>query len=541
MVRHSIGRSLVLIGLLPALAPSASADAPKAFVPPKNAAEWTARRPVLHRAAEAAVAPKRIPVRAPSLMVGGREMKDGMSVETITLDGGTPGVLVLPRHPANGEQQAPSPESRVPIIILVSDPGVAGRRAVDVPGHDGQPDALSLARFGYAVLALDGADAPTLRMAIDAVLTRTEIDPDRIAIIGLGAAGPVALGLMAVDERIACGVVGLEADTIRRPVADVYGPEAAEKLESRTWADALAALCSPRPLSLIVGERIPLRNDSPGRRVERAVKGTYRSANIKGMGVAFTHHGEFAGHETIATRLQWMAAQEHFDKAFRPQGPAPLGHAPEPEPEVGPDALNLSEQGMAGWAAEMAQRPDTWTWADGVIRCQPGPNEYGWLRLPVEVGNFVLRIEWKVPPKGNAGIFLRARPVPWAFAPSDRSKVQVGALGLDWPSRSGLELQAQDDPGVANRYSSGSLYRHAAPATNPTHPPGGEWNRYTVRARGTRVDVWSNGTQVLDTLLDQHPETLPTLPTPPLRGYIGLQNHGAPAEYRNVRLIRLPD
>ena len=57
-----------------------------------------------------------------------------------------------------------------------------------------------------------------------------------------------------------------------------------------------------------------------------------------------------------------------------------------------------------------------------------------------------------------------------------------------------------------------------------------------MRARGPRVEVWSNGRQILDTSLDRYPETLPV---PPLRGYIGLQNHGSPTDYRTIKLLRL--
>ena len=80
------------------------------------------------------------------------------------------------------------------------------------------------------------------------------------------------------------------------------------------------------------------------------------------------------------------------------------------------------------------------------------------------------------------------------------------------------ELQAADDQGQASTYSSSSLYRHAAPAANPSRPAG-EWNRSTVRCRALRVEVWSNGGQVMDTRLNGYP----TLRQPPLRGYIGLR------------------
>lgn len=52
-----------------------------------------------------------------------------------------------------------------------------------------------------------------------------------------------------------------------------------------------------------------------------------------------------------------------MEKHLLPQGPTPLGHAPEPEPVVDDRFLDPAEQGLAGWVAEMSQRPSTWTWA----------------------------------------------------------------------------------------------------------------------------------------------------------------------------------
>ena len=89
-------------------------------------------------------------------------------------------------------------------------------------------------------------------------------------------------------------------------------------------------------------------------------------------------------------------------------------------------------------------------------------------------------------------------------------------------------------PRNADKYSSGSLYRHAAPSENPIHKAG-EWNRYTVRAQGPRIEVWSNGKQILDANINEYS----TLRHPPLKGYIGLQDHGVPAEFRNVRYLML--
>jgi hypothetical protein len=545
MTRPSIVRPgrFVLLGLLLAVADPASAQAPKPFVAPKDKASWNARREGLKRDVTRSLEAG-LPARpvAPKLEIRGRESKPGLTVERFTIDPGTSaagtieGVLVLP--------EGASPSRRWPVVLLVGAPAGSAREVIDGPGLDGRPPAVAMARFGFASLAIDASPGGStylrdLRITLDALLARPEFDADRIGVIGLGRAGPVALALMAVDERIDCGVSAIET----RDFADLdalYGRGPSPRFESfdaATFVDLLAALCAPRPLVLAYGERLPLPNPSAGRRLEGNIRRLYKLHGPEGNGLASTLFGEFDGHDSVATRLQWMAGLEQLDKHFRPQGPVPLGHDPEPEPELDGTALNLAEHGIAGWAVEMSHRPGCWTWLDGVIACKPGPNEYGWLRAPIEVGDFVLKVEWKVPVKGNAGIFLRARPVAWSIPPGDQSKPRVASLGLDWPSRTGLELQAQDDPGDANRYSSGSLYRHAAPAANPTHPAG-QWNRYTVRARGLRVEVWSNGQQVLDTRLDRCTDTLPD---PPIRGYIGLQNHGAPAEYRNIRLQKLGD
>ena len=432
---------------------------------------------------------------------------------------------------------------RMPLVVLVVDPRPAGTLAI-TPGWDGRPPASVLMEMGFAVLIFDNRQFGipfmgefSLHAALDVALARPEVDPARVAVLGLGKTGITALRLMAMDSRITCGVAAIESRdaeaTMDFGVGGVSGTVT-------TSVEEFAALCAPRPLCLMIGEPLPLPPPakSIGRTLERAAKGTYQVYGKEGAGLTFSLFGEFAGHDSVDTRLQWMAALEHLDKHLRPQGPTPLGHAPEPEPTFDPtddQVLNLSAHGIAGWSSEMSFRDSTWTWNAGVVACRPGPHEYGWLRSPVEVTDFLLQVEWKVPERGNAGIFLRARPVDWILPPTEENRLRVAALGLTWPSRTGLELQTQADAGEANRYSTGSLYRHAAPCANPTKP--GEWNRSTVRARGPRVEVWNNGAQVLDADLNRSGDTLPN---PPLKGYIGLQNHGTPAEYRSIRLKRLP-
>ena len=525
------GLLAAFMALMVMTGPRAEAQAPRPFVAPKDRQDWDARRESSRSRLDEALGwdlPER--PKAARAETSRRESRPGFGVEQVMI-GAVGGVLVLP----DGADSS----KRVPLVVLVVDEGHPATAIVDEPGFDGRPPAITLSKFGFASLAIastgvGSSDVHHLRMALDAVLTRPEFDPSRVGVVGFGRSGIVALALMAVDPRISCGVTAVETRDFALLEA-LFGKALFEQVDRSTFPDLLGALCAPRPLSLLVGEAVPIGPKGPAKALERAAKGTYKVFGREGTGLAMTLFGEFDGHDSVSTRLQWMAGLEQLDKHFRAQGPAPLGHEPDPEPEVDGRFVDLAEHGIAGWSAEMSQRPGTWSWVDGVVACKPGPNEFGWLRLPIEVDDFLLRLEWRVPAQGNGGIFLRARPVAWELPPGDASKPRLQALGLEWPSRTGLELQAQADPGDANRYGSGSLYRHAAPAANPTRPPG-QWNRYTVRARGPRVEVWSNGQQVLDTSLDRYPETLPN---PPLKGYIGLQNHGSPAEYRGIKLLRL--
>jgi hypothetical protein len=455
-------------------------------------------------------------------------------------------------------------EHRVPAVVWIEDQVNRvgdGPREVLMPGYkyvpteDGEYAGIALARRGFAALALHPIFDPpwnevsrptgptdswgeTLRqdrIAVDALMACPEIDPKRVAVAGVGLGGTRAWWLMAFDERIHCGeaIGGLtrlsDWQVEQGPNARPLAPWA-ETLLKQFDTEAILALCAPRPLQMLVGDRDPL---TPGTsyKVFHDTAGKVYKLYDKGGNIQSTQYGRLGPELTL---LEWDSMLENFDKHLMPQGPTPLGHSPEPEPAEDDRFIDPAAHGIAGWVSEMSQRPGTWTWQDGTIVCKPGPNEYGWLRCPVELDDFILKLEWKVPARGNSGVFLRARPVDWVIPPSKDGKEYVSTLGLTWPSRTGLELQAQDDPGQANKYSSGSLYRHAAPAENPTNPPG-EWNRYTVRARGMRVEVWSNGKQVLDTRLDQHP----TLRKPPLKGFFGLQNHGVAAEFRNIRYLRL--
>ena len=541
-----IGRMIAGILLASTILPGPKLVAgPSPFVLPKTRAEWEGRRPALVREiegcfGEGAFAPAEFAHGGTSV----REREDGVRFLSFRYEGGVYLRGVCAWMPSDAGLKRPG------LLYLASPAESATILGGNVPlkGDQGPELVLGeLARRGFFALWVDAGAGTfdrklaeywarilrTDRAALSFLRNTDVVDAGKIGVLGYGVGGARAAWLMALEPSVRCGL-SLGGMTRVADWAAAIGPDAPPwmaKVADGRDLDAIVALCAGRTFDWTVGDRDPI---SPPRGVSAIETAARAMERLVGDGHS-DHITRLSRQDGRYGRLQWLGVTEVFDKAFFPHGPTPLGHPPEPEPAVTADFVDLAANGLAGWALEMSQRPTTWTWTDGRIVCKPGPDEYGWLRAPIEVGDFILTVEWKVPARGNSGIFLRAKPVPWTFPPSAANKRIVSALGLDWPSRTGLELQAQDDPGSADKFSSGSLYRHAAPAKNPTNPPG-RWNRYTVRARGARVEVWSNGEQVLDTRIDQYPLTLAD---PPLRGYIGLQNHGAPAEFRNVKLLRL--
>lgn len=537
----------VLMGIgLAARADDVVRPAP-AYPIPRDRAAWDAARTALRAQVRAALG-------------GLPERSDLTSVKFTPETDEHPGCLGVEIQVRSGQPirglMRPSPRPGAPVVLFLHGRGAGKSQEIARPGPTGQPIGEELARRGFAVLCMDASleddevpwtSARTIDglpvwaavvrddlRALDALGAHADFDPKRIAVVGHDLGAARALWLAALDDRVTCafaiGNITRLSDWLAERRAKP-APWLAAMLPQFD-VDALAALCAPRGLNTFVGTEDPA---SP-----MAGVGLIRAAFDRALRLYpgservprydFTY-GAIGGEFTL---LEWDSMMEFLDKALLPQGATPLGHEPAPEPAIDDHFLNLAERGIAGWVPEMSQRPGTWTWQDGTIVCKPGNNEYGWLRAPIEVDDFILSLEWKVPKNGNSGVFLRSRPVFWTIPSTEEGKLLVETRGLEWPSRTGFELQAADGFGPASKYSTASLYRHAAPSHVPMRPAG-EWNRYTVRARGPRIEVWLNGEQVQDTRIDQ----LPTLRRLPLKGYIGLQNHGNGAEFRNVRLLRL--
>jgi hypothetical protein len=202
------------------------------------------------------------------------------------------------------------------------------------------------------------------------------------------------------------------------------------------------------------------------------------------------------------------------------------------EPSIDADGFTVLFNGkdLTGW-----QPATNWTVENGVIALkdrsdrQEHNDNYLWTKQPY--GDFVLDLEFKVAQGTNSGIFLRT---------SD----------LKDPVYTGIEVQvANAVPGQPpTKNNIGSLYDLVAAKSNPLHPD--DWNRYTITCQASKISVTLNGQLVVDADLDQWTEVgknpdgtvnkfKRALKDFARTGYIGLQDHGSPVWYRNIRVKRL--
>jgi len=157
--------------------------------------------------------------------------------------------------------------------------------------------------------------------------------------------------------------------------------------------------------------------------------------------------------------------------------------------------------------------------------------DYLWTKE--QFGDFVLDLEYKIPSRANSGIFIRT--------PNRNNPVYTG-----------IEVQVANSFGQTNLSrtgTAGAIYDCLAPTKNPIKKPG-EWNRCVVTCQGAQIKVELNGEQIISMNLDEwihpnkNPDGSPNKFATPLKnfarkGHIGLQDHGRPVWYRNVKIKRL--
>lgn len=187
---------------------------------------------------------------------------------------------------------------------------------------------------------------------------------------------------------------------------------------------------------------------------------------------------------------------------------------------------------FSGWVVT-AGPPDAakaWTIRDGIIDVS-GKLEGSWLRTERTYKDFILRLEYKIAHLENSGIFFRA-------------------LEQGNPAYSGMEIQIHGDDPWRPPHINGNGALYGAIAATSTPAKNGEWNEIEIELRGMRLKEKINAVTVMDVQLDDpvwndrlvQPQNAPPsikytkLTDRVKEGYIGLQNHGSPVQFRNLRI-----
>jgi hypothetical protein len=210
-----------------------------------------------------------------------------------------------------------------------------------------------------------------------------------------------------------------------------------------------------------------------------------------------------------------------------------------------PAANTLSEAGRRdGWLLLFDGKTHAaWMNSDGTAPRTPvtdgalNPHRAGHYMLvhTQQWENFVLSLDFKISPKCNSGIFVRTSSL------TPRPGKDVGFNGIEI---------AIDDTTTAGFTDTGAVYDLSKPTRNVMRPVG-EWNHIEITCRDTLIEVVLNGAKVnsVDLAKFVEPYKRPdgtshkfdvAYRDHPRRGYIGLQDHGSPCWFKNIKLKPLP-
>lgn len=183
---------------------------------------------------------------------------------------------------------------------------------------------------------------------------------------------------------------------------------------------------------------------------------------------------------------------------------------------------------LEGWRQYASEAPpEGWRAEDGTLhRFASG----GDIMTVDTYDDYELALEWKVSEGGNSGIFYHGRP------------------GYDYIHDVAPEMQVLDDaahPDGQNPLTSAGAVYGLYPAPRGLVNPAGEWNQVRIVVRGSRIEHWLNGEKIADYELgseewqrrvaDSKFSEGPEYGSAD-SGHIGLQDHGDPVWYRNIRL-----
>ncbi len=177
---------------------------------------------------------------------------------------------------------------------------------------------------------------------------------------------------------------------------------------------------------------------------------------------------------------------------------------------------------LSGWMGPV----DDYEVVDGALRCKAGKG--GTLLTEATYGDFVARLEFKLPPGGNNGLAIRS---PGSGNPAYAAMCELQVLDNEHPKYAKLD---------ARQYH-GSAYGMAAAKRGYLRPTG-EWNFQEVTVQGSRIKVELNGSIILDADIAEVTDFMANSAHPGKdlkSGHFGFAGHNDPVEFRNIQIKTL--
>jgi choline dehydrogenase-like flavoprotein len=188
---------------------------------------------------------------------------------------------------------------------------------------------------------------------------------------------------------------------------------------------------------------------------------------------------------------------------------------------------------------------------DGEMVAEPGGGQIGLCYFSRPVGDFTLRLEFKLSAvDNNSGVFVRFRnprlPVPDRNNPAITSLYNNQAfVGVD----TGFEVQIDETarPENADKHRTGAIYNILTEPGGPTfqkyNRPAplrvGAWNEYQIEVIDQTYKVWLNG-HLVTTFTNTDSYRGKPNSADPDSGFIGLQCESGRVAFRNIRVSTKP-